>query len=100
MSFNPDLSLSGGAVESEVLSFEVAVQRETVKNQSGVWRGRQGVLLLICKHTKNESKYEMSKIKFPLCENRGLFVFFKCVFIPGSGCCGGSPGGGRRGGWT
>lgn len=75
MSFNPDLSLSGGAVESEVLSFEVAVQRETVKNQSGVWRGRQGVLLLICKHTKNESKYEMSKIKFPLCENRGLFVF-------------------------
>lgn len=99
MSFNPDLSLSGGAVESEVLSFEVAVQRETVKNQSGVWRGRQGVLLLICKHTKNESKYEISKIKFPLCENR-VCLFFKCVFIPGSGCCGGSPGGGRRGGWT
>lgn len=75
VSFNPDLSLSGGAVESEVLSLEVAVQCETVKNQSGVWRGRLGVLLLICKHTKNESKYEMSKIKFPLCEHR------VCLFL-------------------
>lgn len=44
---------------------------------------------------ENKSKYE---IKFPLCENR--VCFFKCAFIPGSGCCGGSPGGGRRGGWT
>lgn len=54
VSFSPDLSLCGGAVEAEVLSLKVAVQRETVKNQSCVWRWRLGVLLLMQTHEKQQ----------------------------------------------
>ncbi len=59
VSFHPDLSLCGGAVEAKVRRVQATVQRYTMKDQGRVRRRRVGVLLLTHAHAHTHTHLVM-----------------------------------------